>query len=228
MKIIIYSANINNYDYFYHPKNNHIEHYLFTDNNYFKSNIWNVININSLKSKKLDSRRIARYFKINSHLVLPPHNISIWLDHCFKFKIDDINKLISELNFNVDNNNNIMCYSHDQRSCIYEEAKICIKNKLDNESIIQNQIKKYELEGFPRNFGLFSSGLIVRKNNNITNKFNELWWEEVSNGSGRDQLSQCYASWKLNININPILIGKNIYNNPYLTDKVKHNHKIVY
>ena len=54
------------------------------------------------------------------------------------------------------------------------------------------------------------------------NNFNEIWWEEINSGSGRDQLSQSYASWKSNIKIDPIMIGKNIYTTPLLSLKAPH------
>lgn len=219
MKIIIYSANIADYDYFYHPKNRdlNVDYYLFTDNKYFKSRYWNIINTKELNINKLDNRKKARFIKINSHKVLPKHDISIWLDHCFKFKDININNVLNDLSFQ-----DIMCYAHDERKCIYEEAKICIARKLDNKVIIESQIKKYKSEGFPNNFGLFSTGLMIRKNNVEINKFNDIWWNEVNNGSGRDQLSQSYAAWKNKIKIKPIMIGENIYSNKLLTNKIGH------
>ena len=226
MKIIFYSANIADYDYFYHPKNRdlNVDYYLFTDNKYFKSQYWNIINTKNLNLNQLDSRKIARFIKINSHKVLPKHDISIWLDHCFKFTNINVNSILNDLAFNdlAFNDKMIMCYAHDERRCIYEEAKICIERKLDTKSIIESQISRYKREMFPSNFGLFSTGLMIRKNNSKVHLFNEMWWEEVNNGSGRDQLSQSYASWKSNVKIDPINLGKNIYNSPLLSLKVPH------
>lgn len=224
MKIIIYSANIADYDYFYHPKNRNvdIDYYLFTNNKYFKSKYWNVISTSTLilnKIDKIDNRRLARFIKINSHKVLPDHDISIWLDHCFKFKTDNIQQMLELIQFN---NKNIMCYSHDERNCIYQEAKVCSARKMDTNKIIQLQMQKYKTELFPPNFGLFSTGLMIRKNNEQVNNFNDVWWQEIYNGSGRDQLSQSYASWKNQLKIDPISVGKNIYNNSFLTIKNSH------
>lgn len=221
MKIIFYSANIADYDYFYRPKNKdlNVDYYLFTDNKYFKSPHWNIVNTKNLNLNKLDNRKIARFIKINSHKVLPKHDISIWLDHCFKFTHDNINNMLNDLLFH---DKMIMCYAHDERKCIYEESKICIERKLDNKSIIESQISRYKKEMFPANFGLFSTGLMIRRNNLGVNNFNEIWWKEVNSGSGRDQLSQSYASWKSNIKIDPIMIGKNIYTTPLLSLKTPH------
>jgi hypothetical protein len=52
-------------------------------------------------------------------------------------------------------------------------------------------------EGYPKNNGLFATGLIVMKNNNdnCINLF-KTWSNEYVNGSRRDQLSVNYSIWK--------------------------------
>lgn len=222
MKIIIYSANINNYDYFYHPDiiDKNVEYVLFTDNNYFKSNIWKVINISNLGIDHLDYRRKARYLKINSHIVLPNHNVSIWIDHCFKSKINDANKMLNDLCFE---NKNAMIYNHSWRNCIYEEAKECISKKLDSKEVIEKQMREYKKKSFPQNNGLFETGFMIRRYNQDTINFNNLWWQEILNGSGRDQLSQNYAAWITKYKVHPINIGKSQYDSPFIDKKNKHN-----
>lgn len=224
MKIIIYSANVGDYDYFYHPKfiDYKVSYYLFTDNKYFKSKHWNVLPIENLNH--LDDRKKARFIKINSHKVLPNHDISIWVDHCFQVKVDNVENMLSSINFY---DKNIMCYAHDERNCLYDEAKICIDRKLDSTSVIDQQISKYKKEMFPKNFGLFSTGFMIRKNNEKVNNFNNIWWQEIQNGVGRDQLSQSYASWKSGLQIDPIKVGKNVYNNQFLTPKNSHIKKYI-
>lgn len=224
MKNIIYSVNIGNYDVFNDPieVDKNVRYVLFTDNNNFKSKIWEVFNINKYNISHLHPRKIARILKINSHLVLPSHDVSIWIDHCFQSKIKSVEALLKSINFDK---SNIMLYKHLERNCIYDEANVCIKLKLDYESVIINQIKKYREEKFPNNFGLFQTGFMIRKNNENIKKFNEVWSNEILHGSGRDQISQCYASWITKVNINPITIGKSQYNTPFLSSKNQHNKK---
>lgn len=222
MKIIVYSANIDNYDYFYHPSFNDkdVKYILFTDNKYFKSKVWQVVNINNFNVENLDNRRKARFFKINPHLTLPEHDVSIWIDHCMQSKIYDANKFLNQINF--DSNKDIMLYRHSVRNCIYDEAKVCIEKNLDKEEVIKNQIQKYKEKSFPQKYGLYETGLMIRRNNEKIINFNNAWWEEIINGSGRDQLSQSYVSWSLDVRIDPISIGKNVYDNPFLNKKEKH------
>ena len=223
MNFIIYSANIGGYDQFNTPTiiDKSARYILFTDNKYFKSKIWEIYHIDFI-DKNLDNRKKARYIKTNPHLVLPNHEINIWIDHCYIPRFNDVNNLLKEINFN---NNNIMCYRHNVRTCIYTEANVVKTDKLDYPNIVDEQMNKYKMEGFPSKYGLFDSGFTIRKNNELVNKFNETWWNEIKNHSGRDQLSQIYSSWKTNVSITPISNGGNIYSNKYLNPKIKHPKK---
>jgi hypothetical protein len=44
--------------------------------------------------------------------------------------------------------------------------------------------------------------IIVRKNDIITQGINELWWQEYSTGSCRDQVSMPYVLWRLGVKPN--------------------------
>jgi hypothetical protein len=223
MNIIVFSVNIGGYDEFKTPTiiDPNTRYILFTDNKYIKSKVWEIYHIDFI-DKKLDNRKKARFIKLNPHLVLPHHDISIWIDHCYIPRFNNTQKMLNEIGFT---NNEIMCYKHDVRNCIYKESDIVKNDKLDYHNIVNEQMDKYKLEGFPTNYGLFDSGFTIRKNNDSVIKFNETWWNEVKNHSGRDQLSQVYSSWKTSIKITPVQVGMNIYSNPYLNPKIKHPKK---
>lgn len=222
-KIIVYSVNTGGYDELRSPDvyDPNIRYILFTDNKYFKSDVWEVNHVDFVDSK-LDNRRKARYIKINPHLVLPNHDISIWVDHCYKPRFNNAEEFLKEIGFF---NNNIMSYKHDVRQCIYSESEEVKQQRLDYDDIVNSQMSRYRIEGFPRNYGLFDSGFTIRKYNKVVNEFNDIWWSEVKNFSARDQLSQVYSSWKSGIDINPIPVGSSIYSNKYLNPKVKHPRK---
>ena len=222
-KIIVYSVNTGGYDELRSPDvyDPNIRYILFTDNKYFKSDVWEVNHIDFVDSK-LDNRRKARYIKINPHLVLPNHDISIWVDHCYKPRFNNAEEFLKEIGFF---NNNIMSYKHDVRQCIYSESEEVKQQRLDYDDIVNSQMSRYRIEGFPRNYGLFDSGFTIRKYNKVVNEFNDIWWSEIKNFSARDQLSQVYSSWKSGVDIKPILVGSSIYSNKYLNPKVKHPRK---
>lgn len=217
-KIIVYTANFGNYDQLFNPsiKSDNIDYILFTDNTSLKSNIWNINYINYKKINQ-DPQRAARYYKLNPHIVLKDHDISIWIDSCLSLNNIQINNIIKE-NF-IDRD--IVCYKHPKRICLYEEARVCSALNLDNKGLINNQVNDYIKENFPSNYGLFDTGFMIRKNTKEVNKFNELWWKELSKGSKRDQLSQSYCSWKLRIKIHNFNVGFSKYKSPYVK---KHKH----
>lgn len=224
METIVYSANIGGYDMFNEPKNydKNIRYILFTDNKYIKSNVWEICHIDFI-DKSYDNRKKARFIKLNPHNLLPNHNISIWIDHNLTPNFNNVNDILNKNNFDT----NIMQYNHRFRNCIYDEGNQVLIQKKEHNHIVKLQLEDYKSEGFPKNYGLFETGFMLRKNNEITNNFNEMWWNEVNTKSGRDQLSQMYICWKLNFKIDYFKIGKSVYENPYILSK-DHLKKINY
>ena len=115
-----------------------------------------------------------------------------------------------------------MCYKHDERECIYDESIAVEKLRLDDSDRIKIQMEKYRKDNFPKKLGLFQSGFMFRRNNERVNKFNDMWWSEIKEGCGRDQLSQVYCSWKTGLPIKKILKNGGVYSNTFLTPKTKH------
>lgn len=215
MKIIVYTANIGEYDLFNHPSvvDPNVRYILFTDNKFFKSDVWEVCHIDFLEWLP-DDRLKSRYIKINPHIILPEHDISIWIDHTFTPKVSNFANMLKENNFD-----SISIYKHRIRKCIYDEGHKVIEAKKEHPSIVDKQMNKYKDEGYPKNNGLFETGFIFRKNDEKLKTYNNIWWSEIINGSGRDQLSQNYVSWKTGISVTPIKKGKSVYDNPYLSYK---------
>jgi hypothetical protein len=223
MKIVVYSCNINHYDFVKepYPVDKRSQYILFTDvkDTY---EVWEAKYID-YKYISPDPQRASRYFKLNPHKVLPEHDISVWVDFSFIIRIPNLVTFVKS----TLGTNNIACYTHGcsslRRNCIYQEADVCCSVLLDDVMTMKSQMAKYKAEGFPKKYGLFSTGLIIRKNNKLVNEFNETWWNEICKGSKRDQLSQMYAAWKCDLNIAPIKIGTSIYENDFL---IKQKHKV--
>jgi hypothetical protein len=177
MKIIVYTTNLGGYDELYSPpKWEHIvqpEYLYYTDGE--APDGW--IKIPMPKGNRKDSR----YYKINSHL-LPPHDVSIYIDACYKIK-KPLNQLV---NF-VEETDIAICPHHHRT--FRRHAEMCIELGLDDKETIQKQIIKYGDLQVP----LTENSLIIRKNNAIIKELNELWWREYLEGSQRDQLSLPYA-----------------------------------
>ena len=97
--------------------------------------------------------------------------------------------------------------------------------KKDKKENVDPQIERYKREGFPKDYGLLQSNILIRKHNNEDCiKLMEDWFNEVKNGSHRDQLSFNYALWK-NEDIKIEYLDKYIYRSKWFFWNGKHNVK---
>lgn len=219
MKIIIYTCNVNNYD----TRKKVVDvdantQYLYYSDNMSMISGWKLMKADM--SIHTDVKKISRYYKTHSHL-LPKHDYSIWIDASFGLLHTDILKFVEKHL----GKNDIACYYHGEdkvdRSCIYQEAAVCINRFPKQTMLILDQVNRYRNEGFPERFGLRSAGIVLRRNNDNVRKFNEMWWDEIVRGSHRDQLSQMYVSWKTGIDV-----GKMTGGTVYINELVKYHYHI--
>ncbi len=179
MKVIVYSAIYGAYDeirtLLLREKPT-----LFTDK-YIDNKNWNII----VKKKKLGSPRMnAKYFKCNPHKELDC-DVSIYIDGSATIHSAYFVKFCLEQLGNAD----IMAFRHHERDCIYDEADYCKDlEKYKNVDILK-QVEKYRQDGYPTHAGLWACGLLVRRHNKKTKKFNELWWKHIRQYTYQDQLS---------------------------------------
>ena len=200
MNLVIYTAIFGGHDNLKTPKisNENIQYICFSDQ-LIKCPPWKIIYI---KPEFKDKRREARKFKILSHKYLKDFKYSIWLDGSYEI-LDDLNKFVKKWL----GKNCIAVKKHPVRNCLYDEARICLKQKLDSRKLIVKQINKYFREGYPKNNGLVESSILIRKHTEDVKSFNERWWREVKKFSRRDQISFNYITYKLNMNYS--IISKN-------------------
>ena len=200
MNLVIYTAIFGGYDNLKTPKilNRNIQYICFSDQ-LIKCPPWKIIYI---KPEFKDKRREARKFKILSHRYLKDFKYSIWLDGSYEI-LDDLSKFVKKWL----GKNCIAVKKHPVRNCLYDEARFCLKQKLDSRKLIVKQINKYFREGYPKNNGLVESSILIRKHTEDVKSFNERWWREVKKFSRRDQISFNYITYKLNMNYS--IISKN-------------------
>ncbi|MBK6621190.1 MAG: DUF616 domain-containing protein [Saprospirales bacterium] len=194
-KIAVYTCIYGGYDKLLAPLNvellNQADFFCFSDKN-IKSDIYKVITTNF---DFFDPVKNSRYAKINPHLFFKEYDYSIYIDANHRIVTNDLEGLISKHL----KDSNIARFRHDIRDCLYQEATMCIQNKLDEEAIILQQMERYRADGFPEHFGLGANCFIIRRHNEKdVVDHSKLWWNEVLNGSRRDQLSFEYVRWKLN------------------------------
>jgi hypothetical protein len=212
MHILVYSINLGGYDYLHEsPKvkwtsiEDDFEYLYFTDGE--APNGWTKV------PHETGSRKDSRYWKINSHL-LPPHDISIYVDAAFIFT-KPLQKILEQIDLK-----DIALSPHGKDNCVYKHGITVIMNKLDEPYTVFKQLGKYANDGMPKDLGLTENGFIIRRNNGIIKELNELWWQEYQQGSQRDQLALPYALWKVKPELT--LLPFSLRNNKYLANFCGH------
>lgn len=143
--------------------------------------------------------RTARWHKINSHLSLPEHDYSIWVDGSQRIKPVDLQLEVVEPFQQNEKKQPIATFKHPVRTCVYQEMSACNRLRKDNATLMSEQVKKYRSEDYPPYNGMVETACVVRNNSLPVRRFNDFWWNEIENGSRRDQLSFNYTSWKLEV-----------------------------
>lgn len=164
----------------------------FTDDQNLAQLGWKIqpipIDLNWLSNVKKQ-----RIIKICPHRYLQDYDISIWVDGSFQICGDLLNFIQK---YDLDKTP-FYTRIHPVRKCVYEEAKACISLKKDSKEVIKKQIDRYRAENYPKNAGMFETGIILRKH--IDKKCQLVcnhWASELLVGSCRDQLSLNYTCWK--------------------------------
>lgn len=196
-EIVVYTAIFDNHDFLLQPnvQPENTDFICFTDNDKNARGIWESRIINDYDiSPKLMSGRV----KTLPHKYFPDYKYSIWVDgniHIIGGIIDLIDKKLGDSNLAVP--------SHPERDCLYDEAEACIKNEKADTEKIRSQMESYQEAGFPENFGLSETRIILRKHNedDIIEAM-ETWWDEYQKGAERDQLSFEYAAWECGLQYN--------------------------
>ena len=195
-KKVIYTCITGGYDSIIEPKKitEDFDYICFTDDKTLTSDFWEIRELPE-ETKDLSSVKKQRYVKINAHKVLPEYELSIWVDGNVLIK-ENLNTLLEKY-VNDKENISVFVPKHPKRNCIYSEANACLSMKKDTAENINSQIEKFEKEGFPKNYGLLQSNIMIRKHlNEDCIKLMEKWFSVLKDGSHRDQLSFNYACWK--------------------------------
>ncbi len=141
-----------------------------------------------------DHCRNAKEHKLLPHIYFPDATYSLYIDG--SISLLNVNELL-RLPQKYLRTTDIATFRHHRRKCIYTEAEACLEQGKDDPSKINYQIAKYRYECYPVDNGLAECCVILRRHSPRIQRFNELWWNEVSQYSRRDQLSFPYVLWKL-------------------------------
>lgn len=209
MKICLYTAIFGNYETLKSPvKIEGLDYVCFTDNPDLKSDIWDIRYVKP--PLEVPVSLFYKKIKCLSHEYLKEYDITIWLDANFVIKDKNyLNYLIS--NFK---SNKLMLYKHVclagmPRDCAYQEAEYSMTIPKYNKEKLSSQINEYEnLHEFPKHYGLYQSGFLLRNNKDDEVKtFNEFWLKEIERFGKifpQCQVSLAFTLWKLDINFDTL------------------------
>ena len=199
---VIYTTIFGDYDTLVDPHfiDKGWDYICFTDNENLSSDVWEIRKCTPYYT---DLTRSAKRYKILPHRFLKEYGYSIFVDGNMTVR-GYVDQLL--------NGYNVSFFDHaqnklDPRNCIYKEAdtilQLGIKNNgnyKDSPVLIQNQISRYKKEGYPKNNGLITGMIILRKHNEKDCiEAMEEWWNEIKYNSKRDQLSFNYVAWKTDL-----------------------------
>ena len=189
-KLVIYTALFGSYDNLFEPKEayENCDFICFTDQKDIKSNIWKIIVVDSsLGSPTMKNRT----YKILTHKYLDDYENSLYIDSNIIIKNNPysiVMKYLDKCPF--------LMPKHILRNCLYQEAKVCVGIKKTPVLKTIKQLKRYNKEGFPVNFGLGENNILLRKHNDKqVIKLMETWYNELEKETQRDQLSLGYSLW---------------------------------
>jgi hypothetical protein len=176
--LILYTAIFGDYDIpLPAPKSSLIEScLLFTDNIKIHAPGWQVIRSPIISHDDVFN---ARYWKLH-----PPAGCSIWLDGQISLTSD---QLIIEAMRALEKYD-IALWRHHSRHCLYQEAKECFD--LGHGQNVLDQAHHYKDDyNFPENYGLWETGVLIRRTTDNLLQMHELWWKHIRDYSYRDQIS---------------------------------------
>ena len=206
MKIAIYTAIYDDYEILRDSIGvDGVDYICFTDDLTLKSNIWDIKYLRNTHNSGLGSM-FVKYIKLNSQRYLSEYDYVIWVDANIMIKSKNLLKYLASKLYST----NIVLYKHNdpnpnlRRNCAYEEAEFSqmFLNKYSNEKL-NHQIKKYKLDGFPAQWGLFQSGVFMKNNKcrDVLN-FDIAWLQEIykyGKNFPQCQVSLPYCLWKTRI-----------------------------
>jgi hypothetical protein len=162
------------------------DYYCLTDQE-LNSPVWKIIRLREGVKPISNPQLKAREHKIS---IMPYADQLIYIDASFQINcnLDDF--------WNKHYKGGITAPRHPARACVYREGQICMRRDLDGKRV-EKQVSRYANEGMPAHGGLISSGILMRDNSQPVKDFCALWWEQIVNGSLRDQIGFAYCDWKL-------------------------------
>ncbi len=216
--VVVYTAITGGFDSLREPEivDSNFRYICYTDQEDLQSDVWEI---RKIPIENNDYNRTAKKFKILPHRYFPEYEWSIWIDGQLQIT-GDLRELVSRYM----RTSHLMCFLHQVRTCIHDEAEICKMLGHDAAEIVDNQMKRIMSTGYKDDNELIAGGFLVRRHNEADVKvLMEDWWEMIYEGSRRDQLSFNFVAWKNDFFFD--ITDLNIMDNQFFR---RYSHKKIY
>ena len=186
--IVVYTAIFGNYDSLaaVHDVPG-VRFVAFTDSEINAKGWESIIPEKTEKTGRMENRK----YKTRPNVLFPNAEFTIYMDGNLKLTKDPVS-IVEECKGGLN------VFNHDLRGCAYDEADV-VSGRFPK-GVTEKQTRRYINEGFPKGYGLYWGGLIIRDRG--ANSFNNFWWNELKSGIERDQVSLPYAIWSTGVELN--------------------------
>jgi hypothetical protein len=116
--------------------------------------------------------------------------MSVWLDASFRVTSQWAVAQMTDHLIDHLPAQDIAQFRHPDRDCLYDEAKTVLALGMDDAETVQQQTEAYRRGGHPVHWGLWATGVIVRRHTEAVRRLGDLWSQSVGMWSHRDQISQ--------------------------------------
>lgn len=185
---VVYTSVVNDYDVLVDQPFD-IDQVCLTDNPSTVPDGWEA---RELRANGLSPKLISGKAKTHPHVYLEDYEYSLWIDGNVVVKADPVelaNRYLDDVNLAVP--------AHPFRNCLYDEAEWCVEGGHADPDVTEEQMKAYRNAGFPEEFGLSETRVLLRKHHaDDIVTLDETWWGEYQKGPQRDQLTFEYVAWK--------------------------------
>jgi|GEM_PF-6035939 len=210
--VYIYTAVLANYDEL--PSvamvDDEIQYVCFTDSaeDLNAAHPWQIISIGSYFK---DPKITIGFLKANSHLLFGFDSISLWVDA----NLRDL-KVCAKQIIEMLVSNPIAASPHFIRTRVLDEAMVVKELGLEHPSVVERHVRMLASRGFPDDHGLSANGMLARDHKDSrVRRSNDRWWEIISGGVRRDQLSFMFAVWESGLKWTRLDIDWRIPNSAY-------------